>query len=117
MMKRHELTLEQWELIKPLFSPIASTGRPPSDRRVMLNGPRTVDIDLLLCGERVMTSPRLTIPHPGLRTRDFMLVPLLDLARDARDPRDGSRLLDALPVLTFRQIVRRTTATGGVSDD
>jgi len=38
MMKRHELTSEQWELIQPLLPPVASTGRPPRDRRLMLNG-------------------------------------------------------------------------------
>jgi len=37
-MKRHELTSEQWSLIEPLLSPVAKTGRPPKDRRVMLNG-------------------------------------------------------------------------------
>ena len=37
-MKRHELTSEQWELIQPLLSPAASTGRPSKDRRVMLSG-------------------------------------------------------------------------------
>ena len=37
-MKRHELTSEQWELIEPLLRPVASTGRPPRDRRLMLNG-------------------------------------------------------------------------------
>ena len=38
MMKRHELTTEQWELIEPLLPPVASTGRPPRDRRLMVNG-------------------------------------------------------------------------------
>ena len=37
-MKRHELDSEQWELIKPLLPPVAATGRPPKDRRVILNG-------------------------------------------------------------------------------
>lgn len=37
-MKRHELTSEQWELIEELLPPPASTGRPPKDRRLMLNG-------------------------------------------------------------------------------
>jgi transposase len=37
-MMRHELTPEQWSLIEPLLSPVARTGRPPKDRRLMLNG-------------------------------------------------------------------------------
>lgn len=76
-------------------------------RRGLRHGPRTVDIDLLLHGGRVLAGPRLTVPHPGLRARDFMLAPLLDLAPQARDPRDGSSLAAALPAVTWRQIVRR----------
>lgn len=38
MMKRHELALEQWEQIESLLPSVASTGRPPKDRRLMLNG-------------------------------------------------------------------------------
>ena len=83
-------------------------------RRVLPNGPRTVDIDLLLYGDQVLDSFRLTLPHPGLRARDFMLVPLLELAPGARDPRDGTSLAAALPAVTWRQIVRRAPA-GGVS--
>ena len=76
-------------------------------RRVQLNGPRTVDIDLLLYGDHVHDGARLMLPHPGLRARDFMLVPLLELAPRARDPRDGTSLAAALPAVTWRQIVRR----------
>ena len=77
-------------------------------RRVLPNGPRTVDIDLLLYGDQVHDDARLLLPHPGLRARDFMLVPLLELAPLARDPRDGTSLAAALPAVTWRQIVRRT---------
>lgn len=76
-------------------------------RRALRNGPRTVDIDLLLYGGQVHASRRLTLPHPGLRGRDFMLAPLLELAPRARDPRDGSSLAAALAAVTWRQIVRR----------
>ena len=76
-------------------------------RRVLPNGPRTVDIDLLLYGDHVHEDARLMLPHPGLRARDFMLVPLLELAPRARDPRDGTRLAAALSAVTWRQIVRR----------
>jgi len=81
-------------------------------RRVLANGPRTMDIDLLLYDDQVHDSPRLTLPHPGLRARDFMLVPVLELAPRARDPRDGSSLAAALPAVTWRQIVHRAGATG-----
>ena len=79
-------------------------------RRVMANGPRTLDIDLLLYDDRVLEGDRLTLPHPGLRERDFMLLPLLELAPHARDPRDGSPLSCALTAVAYRQIVRRVAA-------
>jgi 2-amino-4-hydroxy-6-hydroxymethyldihydropteridine diphosphokinase len=62
-------------------------------------GPRTLDLDILLCGQTVMESKRLTIPHPRITERLFVLVPLLELAPDLRDPRTGepySRYLEAL---------------------
>ncbi|MFN2287573.1 MAG: 2-amino-4-hydroxy-6-hydroxymethyldihydropteridine diphosphokinase [Chromatocurvus sp.] len=43
-------------------------------------GPRTLDLDLLLYGEETIVSPRLTVPHPGLETRDFVLMPLRDIS-------------------------------------
>lgn len=43
-------------------------------------GPRTIDIDLLLYGDETLSSERLTIPHPLMCERDFVLVPLYDLA-------------------------------------
>lgn len=42
-------------------------------------GPRTLDLDLLLYGDRPLQNERLTVPHPELANRDFVLQPLLDL--------------------------------------
>lgn len=62
-------------------------------------GPRTADLDLLWCrGERI-ASPTLTVPHEGLTARDFALRPLLEVAPEARDPRDGALLSAALAAL------------------
>lgn len=44
------------------------------------NGPRRLDLDLLLYDDRIVREPRLGVPHPGLHLRDFMLLPLLELA-------------------------------------
>jgi len=46
------------------------------------NGPRLLDIDLLLYGERVIDESHLIVPHPRLRDRAFVLVPLAELASD-----------------------------------
>lgn len=43
-------------------------------------GPRTIDIDILLAGDRVIETPALTVPHPRLHRRNFVLVPLAEIA-------------------------------------
>ena len=62
------------------------------------HGPRPLDVDLLLLGDRELDDERLTLPHPELTTRRFVLQPLLELApgpdasgRDARCPRRWHR--------------------------
>ncbi|MDR2783108.1 MAG: 2-amino-4-hydroxy-6-hydroxymethyldihydropteridine diphosphokinase [Treponema sp.] len=59
-------------------------------------GERTLDIDILLFGELVMTEPDLEIPHPRLAERAFALIPLLVLLPDAKDPRSGASYRDIL---------------------
>jgi len=56
-------------------------------------GPRTIDIDVLLFGDRTIDDPVLTVPHPRLARRAFVLMPLLELDPDPILP-DGRRLLD-----------------------
>jgi len=48
--------------------------------RTGVNSPRTLDLDLLLYGDRVIDTPDLVVPHPRLHERDFVLIPLLELA-------------------------------------
>jgi 2-amino-4-hydroxy-6-hydroxymethyldihydropteridine diphosphokinase len=61
--------------------------------RVERWGPRTIDVDLLLWGDRVVQTADLTIPHPRLHERAFVVLPLLDLEPDPRLP-DGRRLVE-----------------------
>lgn len=56
-------------------------------------GPRTIDIDLLLIGDQQLNVPLLTVPHPRMTSRAFVLLPLLELDPDIRMP-DGTRLVD-----------------------
>ena len=49
-------------------------------------GPRTLDLDILLYGNEVIDEPGLTVPHPGIRYRNFVLMPLLELAPDIEIP-------------------------------
>jgi 2-amino-4-hydroxy-6-hydroxymethyldihydropteridine diphosphokinase len=64
------------------------------DRGAEQWGPRTLDLDLLLYGEQRITTPALTVPHPGMHERDFVLVPLAEIAGDLDVP--GHGLLSAL---------------------
>lgn len=63
-------------------------------------GPRTLDLDLLLFGDRLVTEPGLSVPHPHLHERAFALAPLCDLAPAALHPglrTTFEQLLEALP--------------------
>ncbi len=52
-------------------------------------GPRTLDLDILLYDQQVINSPRLTVPHYGMKQREFVLLPLAEIAEDLCLP-DGS---------------------------
>lgn len=67
------------------------------------NAPRTLDLDLLLQGEAVRTNPNLTVPHPRLHQRAFVLVPLLELAPHLTVPGLGA-LADHLPAVAQQAI-------------
>ena len=54
------------------------------------NGPREIDIDILMYDQDVFESERLMIPHPGLNRREFALRPLLDLNPDLVEPTTGT---------------------------
>lgn len=62
------------------------------------HGPRPIDLDLLLLGDIELNSERLTLPHPEVSSRRFVLAPLLELDPGLTLP-DGSSLADALEVL------------------
>ncbi len=71
------------------------------------HSPRPLDVDLLLLGDIELTSDRLTLPHREVRTRRFVLVPLLELDPELTLP-DGTRAADALASLAEGQAVRRS---------
>jgi 2-amino-4-hydroxy-6-hydroxymethyldihydropteridine diphosphokinase len=57
--------------------------------RAAPNGPRTLDLDILLYGDRTVHEPGLIIPHPRMHERAFVLVPLAEIAPDATLPGSG----------------------------
>lgn len=74
--------------------------------REVKKGPRTIDLDLLLYGKRVLADGRLEVPHPGIAERDFVLVPLLEILPDVTDPRDGVALSERLAQRIRRGVYR-----------
>ncbi len=71
--------------------------------RSFRNAPRTLDLDLLLYGEHAIESIDLTVPHPRLHERAFVLVPLYELAPDLDIPLRG-KLKDLLPAVASQRI-------------
>ncbi len=78
-------------------------------QRTVRWGPRTLDLDMLLADELCVSQPRLELPHPRLSQRNFALIPLLDLAPDAKLP-DG-RPLRELPAALSRDGLSPTSLT------
>lgn len=66
------------------------------------NGPRVIDLDLLLFGSVSQVNGFLDLPHPRMLERAFVLVPLLEIAPELELP-DGTRAKDALARLRYRQ--------------
>jgi 2-amino-4-hydroxy-6-hydroxymethyldihydropteridine diphosphokinase len=84
--------------------------------RTVTNGPRTIDIDILLYSRAVIHSPALEVPHPRMAQRRFVLAPLAELAPDLRHPvtrRTVREMLDAAPEQTLRRL-SRPVGIGGV---
>jgi len=59
-------------------------------------GPRIIDIDILLYGQRIIDEEDLVIPHPLMKERQFVLIPLLELDEALKNPKTGRPLLHAL---------------------
>ena len=82
---RAQTALEPLPALRQLKAIEAELGR-TAGRRF---GPRLIDLDLLLYGATLMETPELTLPHPRLAERAFVLVPLADIAPDLAHPRLG----------------------------
>lgn len=71
-------------------------------------GARSLDLDLLLFGDQIVDVPGLTVPHPRLHERTFVLVPLMDIVPRWEHPILGktiAQLLDPLPVTGVERLI------------
>jgi 2-amino-4-hydroxy-6-hydroxymethyldihydropteridine diphosphokinase len=86
--------LDPWDLLRVLQGIEQKLGR----QRLIRWGPRVIDLDLLLYGDAVLTGPELTVPHPRIYERGFVLVPLGEIAPHHVYP-DGKTTLEHLQSL------------------
>jgi len=94
------VTLDTEKMPKQLLAAILGIEQEMGRRRVQKKGPRTIDIDILLFGNSIVESRGLTIPHPALHERRFVLEPLAEIAPEVRHPvfkRTVREMRDALP--------------------
>jgi 2-amino-4-hydroxy-6-hydroxymethyldihydropteridine diphosphokinase len=84
------------QLLQALLDLEVEMGR----RRTQNKGPRIIDLDILLFGNSIVNAPGLTIPHPALAERRFVLAPLAEIAAEVVHPvlkKTIRELRDALP--------------------
>jgi 2-amino-4-hydroxy-6-hydroxymethyldihydropteridine diphosphokinase len=88
-----DTTLSAEALLALLLQVERALGR----ERTVQGAPREIDLDLLLHGDTVAKTPTLTLPHPRLTERAFVLTPLLEIAPAIVDPSSGKPLAAMLP--------------------
>jgi 2-amino-4-hydroxy-6-hydroxymethyldihydropteridine diphosphokinase len=92
--------LETAETAGQLMKRILQIEREMGRQRLQKKGPRIIDIDILLFSDQIIGSPELTVPHPAMQKRRFVLEPLAEIAPRARHPvlrKSVCELLEALP--------------------
>ncbi|MBE5662238.1 2-amino-4-hydroxy-6-hydroxymethyldihydropteridine diphosphokinase [Staphylococcus sp. SS21] len=88
-----ETTLSVSELLERCLEVEARLHRVRKERW----GPRTIDVDILLYGNEITELPNLSVPHPRMNERAFVLIPLNDIATDVIEPRSNLKIKDLVP--------------------
>ena len=94
------LRVNTGKMPKQLLAALLGIEQQMGRRRTQKKGPRVIDIDILLFGNSVIDTRGLTIPHPAMHARRFVLEPLTEIAPEVRHPvfkRTIRELRDALP--------------------
>jgi len=108
-----ETSASPTQLMQQLLEIEKAMGR----RRIQKKGPRAIDIDILLFGDRVMNTLELTIPHPAMQYRRFVLEPLAEIASEVTHPRLQKSVRDLLRELPPGQTVLHSTRGMTTNDE
>lgn len=101
------VALETTETPEQLMAALLHLEQEMGRQRIQRKGPRTIDIDILLFGDTILDSPALTIPHPAMQQRRFVLQPLAEIAPEARHPALKKTVRELLDGLQAGQTVRK----------
>ena len=99
--------LDTEKMPKQLLAGILTIEKEMGRHRHQKKGPRTIDIDILLFGNSVVETQGLTIPHPSMPERRFVLEPMSEIAPEVRHPVLKKRMRELLEALPAGQIVKR----------
>jgi 2-amino-4-hydroxy-6-hydroxymethyldihydropteridine diphosphokinase len=101
------VALKTAETPESLMSALLGIEQAMGRRRTQAKGPRTIDIDILLFGDAVLNAPDVTIPHPAMQNRRFVLEPLAEIAPEACHPLLKKTIRELLHELPPGQAVMR----------
>jgi 2-amino-4-hydroxy-6-hydroxymethyldihydropteridine diphosphokinase len=102
------VTLETSKAPQQLMAAILGIEKAMGRQRLQNKGPRTIDIDILLFGDTTLDSPQLTIPHPAMHHRRFVLEPLAEIAPEVLHPVLKKTICELRDALPQGQVVRKT---------
>jgi 2-amino-4-hydroxy-6-hydroxymethyldihydropteridine diphosphokinase len=101
------IALETAQTPQQLMTSILKIEEAMGRRRLQKKGPRIIDIDILLFGDTVLNSQEVTIPHPAMHERRFVLEPLAEIAPEVRHPVLKKTILELRDALPPGQVVRK----------
>ena len=105
------LALETEEAPEQLMESVLHIEQEMGRKRQQDKGPRTIDIDILLFSDTIIDSPKLTIPHPAMHERRFVLQPLAEIAPEVRHPVLKKTIRELLGALPAGQAVEKVQKT------
>ncbi len=110
------VALESTRTPEHMMAAILNIEREMGRQRIQKKGPRIIDIDILLFSDRIIDTKELTVPHPAMHHRRFVLEPLAEIAPEATHPRLKKTIRELLGALPAGQTVRLFRDTDRAND-